>query len=199
MSISDFQKDHLFTLALILSAIIHGYLIFAVKTAPSDPNASVFNAPNSLEIHVIRQPVVTVIEQEIETEEIIPDHQTEPVVVRKSDDDVKPRNNRLSAVNSRKSQGAITKAKPLINSNLAPLYPPLARKRGWEGIVRLSVLVRNDGTADQVDIQESSGYQILDRAAQNAVKNWKFTPAKSGPMRISSKITLPIQFTLISE
>ena len=65
------KDDRFFTLALILSVTIHGVLITATGLIPSAPEVSVFEAPNSLEIDVIYQPLVSVIEEEIITEEAV--------------------------------------------------------------------------------------------------------------------------------
>ena len=60
-------------------------------------------------------------------------------------------------------------------------------------------IVDKDGVPGVVDIQKSSGHGVLDKAALKTVKKWKFSPAQSGSMRFSSRITIPIQFALIKE
>jgi len=109
------------------------------------------------------------------------------------------KNDYRSTLASQESTGAVTNAKPLMHTNPAPPYPRIARQRGWQGTVRLNVLVEKDGTPDQVGIQLSSGHHVLDNAALQAVRQWKFSPAQSGQLRFSSKIIIPIQFTLIRE
>lgn len=44
-------------------------------------------------------------------------------------------------------------------------YPLLARRRGWEGRVRIALLVQPDGDLTDMHVLESSGYRILDNAA----------------------------------
>ncbi len=44
-------------------------------------------------------------------------------------------------------------------------YPPLARRRGWEGRVRLRMRVEPDGRLSHLQVSESSGYPTLDAAA----------------------------------
>ncbi len=44
-------------------------------------------------------------------------------------------------------------------------YPMLARRRGWEGRVRVSVLVEPDGDLKNIRVVESCGYRVLDEAA----------------------------------
>ena len=49
-------------------------------------------------------------------------------------------------------------------------YPALARRRGWEGEVVLSLDLDNRGRVARIEIEQSSGHRILDRAALDALK-----------------------------
>ena len=80
--------------------------------------------------------------------------------------------------------------------NPRPRYPPLARRRGWEGVVRLRVRVLEDGSCDQANIATSSGHESLDEAALAAVKQWRFVPAKRGDDPVVSWVVIPIVFKL---
>ena len=196
-----FNDERFFTLALILSVTIHGMLITATGLIPSAPEVSVFEAPNSLEIDVTYQSFVSVIEEEIVTEEIIEEEEEalqEIVFSNHAKETMSERGNQLS-IDSQESRGAITKAKPLIHINPAPIYPRVARQHGWEGTVRLTAFIEKDGTPNHVGIAESSGYSILDNAALKTIKMWKFSPAQAGPIRFSSRISIPIRFDLIKE
>lgn len=81
-------------------------------------------------------------------------------------------------------------------NNPAPAYPPLSRKLGEQGQVILRVSVSPQGTADSVDIKNSSGSPRLDEAAQRTVRNWKFVPAKRGETPVQSWVLVPINFKL---
>lgn len=155
--------------------------------------------PSSLEVTVIHKPVVTVVKEKIVTEEILDNDKLNEVVFSKSNRDTDREKDASSASSSQELRGALTEAEPLSDVNSAPPYPRIARQKGWEGIVRLEVFVDKDGIPESVDVQKSSGYSVLDKAALQAVKKWKFSPAKSGSMRFSSKIAIPIQFTLVKE
>jgi protein TonB len=48
-------------------------------------------------------------------------------------------------------------------------YPLLARRRGWEGSVVLHLRIDGSGRIDAMEITETSGHGILDRAALEAV------------------------------
>ena len=81
-------------------------------------------------------------------------------------------------------------------SNPKPNYPSIATSRGWEGTVYLLVKVSIDGESEQVSVQRSSGYEVLDEAAIEAVEKWKFLPAKRGNTPVSSSVIVPINFIL---
>lgn len=81
-------------------------------------------------------------------------------------------------------------------SNPKPKYPGIATSRGWEGTVRLLVKVSAEGDSEEVTVQHSSGYEVLDEAAIEAVEKWKFIPAKRGETPVASTVIVPINFIL---
>lgn len=83
-------------------------------------------------------------------------------------------------------------------SNPKPEYPKLARKRGWQGRVILSVHINAEGRAVHIQIKQSSGHKVLDRAALRALKKWKFEPAQKAGIRIASQLNIPIRFDLMN-
>ncbi len=77
----------------------------------------------------------------------------------------------------------------------ATYYPPDAIELGWEGTVRLSLLVLNDGELKEAVISQSSGYKILDEAALDAVL--RQAPFPSFPSQVELrelKIEVPIAY-----
>jgi protein TonB len=83
-------------------------------------------------------------------------------------------------------------------NNPAPAYPIVARKMGEQGKVLLKVLVSQDGKAETVKVDTSSGHHKLDQAAIEAVKKWSFVPAKRSNQPISAYVLVPVNFTLSS-
>lgn len=81
-------------------------------------------------------------------------------------------------------------------SNPKPKYPSTATSRGWEGTVQLLVSVSAEGDSEEVTVQHSSGHDVLDEAAIEAVERWKFIPAKRGETPVSSSVVVPINFVL---
>ena len=80
--------------------------------------------------------------------------------------------------------------------NPKPEYPMIAKSRGWQGKVLLKVQVSAEGLSDAVAVDQSSGHEILDESAVEAVKKWKFIPAKRGETPVASSVIVPIIFTL---
>jgi protein TonB len=81
-------------------------------------------------------------------------------------------------------------------SNPAPRYPLASRRSGEQGTVTLRVLVTREGLPARVDVEKSSGSPHLDAAAQQAVKAWRFTPARQGQNTIESWMLVPVVFRL---
>lgn len=80
--------------------------------------------------------------------------------------------------------------------NPKPEYPTIAKSRGWQGKVLLRVQVSAEGLSDTVAVEQSSGHEMLDESALQAVKQWKFIPAKRGDTPVASSVIVPIIFTL---
>ena len=77
-----------------------------------------------------------------------------------------------------------------------PSYPLMARMRGYEGMVLLAVQVLTDGRAGEVRIKKSSGYALLDQSALNAVRAWRFEPARKMGAPLVMTVDIPIRFSL---
>jgi protein TonB len=82
------------------------------------------------------------------------------------------------------------------SENLPPAYPRLARRRGYEGLVVLLIRVSTGGMCLSVEVLESSGHTVLDRAAVAAVKKWRFKPASTGAAAVEAEVEVPIRFRL---
>lgn len=80
--------------------------------------------------------------------------------------------------------------------NPPPLYPVLARRMGWHGKVILNVEVLADGRCGDVGVFQSSGHRILDDAALEAVRQWRFVPATHAGIAVTKWFKIPINFSL---
>jgi TonB family protein len=66
---------------------------------------------------------------------------------------------------------------PELVKRIDPVYPSFAIKLGCQGRVWVQALLDIDGRVLRAEISRSSGYPALDEAAQEAVRQWVFTPA----------------------
>jgi protein TonB len=93
------------------------------------------------------------------------------------------------------SSGVESDEPPQAVVNPAPAYPPDALAAGRTGRVVVRAEVAADGGVIEARIQQTSGVASLDRAAESAVRRWRFTPARqsqSSPRRVD----VPIDFVI---
>ena len=60
----------------------------------------------------------------------------------------------------------------------------------------LRVFVDAAGRAEQLKLDKTSGASILDEVALNAVRNWRFVPARRGTEAIAHWVEVPVRFRL---
>ena len=72
-------------------------------------------------------------------------------------------------------------------------YPPLARASGWKGTVVLAIRLDAAGNLLQSVVRQSSGYEVLDRAAAALIR--KVTPVEN-PLGLPVSIEIPIVYEL---
>ena len=63
-------------------------------------------------------------------------------------------------------------------SCIKPIYPKIALKRGYEGILKIKILISKNGSVSDVKVIKSSGYTILDKSGIDAAKKSRFYPLK---------------------
>jgi protein TonB len=81
-------------------------------------------------------------------------------------------------------------------NNPSPAYPAAARRRAQEGRVLVRAEVLADGRCSRVELKQGSGHELLDQAALEAVRKWRFVPARQGDQAISAWVDVPIAFKL---
>jgi len=85
---------------------------------------------------------------------------------------------------------------PLYRENPPPGYPEIARQQGYEGVVLVGAEILVNGRVGEAVIRKSSGYAVLDQSAINAVKTWKFEPAKKSGIPYKTWAELPVKFVI---
>ena len=81
-------------------------------------------------------------------------------------------------------------------NNPHPSYPSVAQRMGWGGRVLLDVEVLSTGACGSVRVFSSSGHELLDKAAMDAVKIWQFIPARHAGHTVTRWFRIPINFSL---
>jgi protein TonB len=81
-------------------------------------------------------------------------------------------------------------------NNPSPKYPALSRRLREQGVVMVRVHVLSDGLPQTVELKSTSGSERLDQAALDAVRQWRFVPAKRGSEAIAAWVVVPISFSL---
>ena len=78
--------------------------------------------------------------------------------------------------------------------DVAPKYPTLARDSRVEGIVILDVIIDEHGSVTSTRVLKSVA--LLDQAAIDAVRQWRFTPARLNGEAIPIVMTVTVTFRL---
>jgi len=81
-------------------------------------------------------------------------------------------------------------------NNPAPMYPPVSRRLGEQGRVLFDVYILPDGTVGEIKLKRSSGHPRLDKAGLNAVRQWRYLPARRGNDAIPYWYVQPLDFAL---
>ena len=77
-----------------------------------------------------------------------------------------------------------------------PSYPPEAYRSREEGTVVVMAQVDAMGNASDVELVKRSGSRVLDRAAMNEVRKWKFKPAMKDGKAVASAVKVPVDYRL---
>lgn len=80
----------------------------------------------------------------------------------------------------------------MISAN-PPRYPMDSRRAREQGTVVLSVLLATDGRVSEISVARSSGFFRLDRAALDAVRDWRWSPLvrDGSPVMARGIVTIP--------
>lgn len=80
-----------------------------------------------------------------------------------------------------------------------PVYPPRCLRMGIEGRVRVRVLVGENGKVQEVTLDRSSGESALDESALEAVRTWRFEPARRNGVPVRAWAIVPVEFKLLDQ
>jgi protein TonB len=78
-------------------------------------------------------------------------------------------------------------------------YPKQARRKGWEGTVRIELQITSSGEVVRMTVIEPSSYKILDKAALDTFERAQpFAPFPEGLKEDTIVVRIPLNFTLKS-
>jgi TonB family protein len=83
---------------------------------------------------------------------------------------------------------------PRLLTSAQPVYPPLAKKQGLEGDVTIEATI--DATGQVGGMKVVSGPVALQQAAMDAMRLWKYEPAKLNGLAVSMPTRVIIRFKL---
>jgi TonB family protein len=78
--------------------------------------------------------------------------------------------------------------------HVAPVYPDVAQQARVQGVVILEAMI--DGAGDVIDANVLRSVALLDQAAVDAVRQWKFTPTLVNGVPVNVIMTVTVNFTL---
>jgi protein TonB len=88
---------------------------------------------------------------------------------------------------------AATSVEPKLVKMVQPEYPQEAMMRGLEGWVEVSLQVSPSGDVVAPRVEQSSRGRMFNRAALNAVQQWKYEPRSDGTT--SERMHVRLKFT----
>ena len=80
-------------------------------------------------------------------------------------------------------------------SKIEPEYSEEARRARFQGIVVLDTIVREDGSVQVLRVAQSLGFG-LDQRAADAVRQWKFNPARRYGTPVDVIVEVAVEFKL---
>ena len=83
---------------------------------------------------------------------------------------------------------------PVKVADVRPVYPAFARNAHVQGVVILETVLDAHGRVDSVNVLRS--IPLLDQAAVEAVRQWRFTPALLNGQPVPVVMTVTVNFTL---
>jgi protein TonB len=203
MLIQSYKKSHL--VALVAAAFVHGGLA-AWSLMPSDP---VVINQQAIQVSFVAPSASESKNEKISPKKVV-NVADSKVGVRQKKDEIQKEEGKENKIAGKETSGRVderatatraAESEPIFNANYlnnpAPYYPASAKRKGVQGKVLLSVVVKTDGTPASVEISRSSGSSDLDEAALDAVRSWKFVPARSKGQFVQASVIVPVEFKII--
>jgi len=76
-------------------------------------------------------------------------------------------------------------------------YPAIARRKGWQGVVKLELHIESNGQISALHIDATSGYSVLDEAALQSLQLANVPDAAQWLQGKTRDIVVPVEYKLI--
>jgi protein TonB len=125
---------------------------------------------------------------------------TQPVMTRQAGDAPAPEQSSPAVAGTATSRQA---AEERLRKSILQLvsshfdYPVLARRKGWQGIVKLQVHIESDGRISRLQVEQTSGYPVLDRAALQSLQLASVPDAERWMQGQAIDIIIPVEYRLV--
>lgn len=84
---------------------------------------------------------------------------------------------------------------PVPVRTVAPQFPPEMRRDGVSGLVTVSILIDEKGDVQEPKVEKASNEAFI-APALDALKKWKFKPAKKAGAIVALRVSIPIKFNV---
>lgn len=84
---------------------------------------------------------------------------------------------------------------PVPVRTVAPKFPEEMRRNGSAGLVTVSCLIDEKGNVTEPKVIKSTNDAFSEPAVE-ALKKWKFKPAKKNGEAVAIRVNIPVQFTV---
>ena len=163
---------------------------------PPPPSAETPPPPPSTPEIVTPPPIVQTPVPPVLTVQTTPDPVPVPVPTNAPLVAAVPKQPLLPAATQNEAKAAPVDLTARLISSKPPRYPIESRRKREQGTVELMITLTPDGTVGKIWVSKSSGFTRLDKAALDAVRDWRWAPNPDGKPLTG---WLPFPFVLRSD
>jgi len=87
---------------------------------------------------------------------------------------------------------------PVPVRTVPPKYPDAMRREGASGVVTVSCTIDEKGNVQDAKVEKASN-TAFSEPALDALKKWKFKPARKGGNAVPIHVSFPIQFNMAND
>lgn len=84
---------------------------------------------------------------------------------------------------------------PVPVRTVKPQYPREMREQGVSGLVMVKCAIDEQGNVTETTVLKSSN-EVFDKFAVEALKKWKFKPARRDGTPVAIQVTIPMKFVV---